>query len=234
MFGDRWLSVATTFGGAVSIQGVLDPEGGAQVAATLAALTPPPVAGDQRSGGARRAEALVQACRLAAATSAAAVPASPQRPHVTVTIDWDSLRTQTPTPHGDLHPATVRRLACDAGVIPAVLAGAGEPLDLGRATRVVPAGMRRALILRDGCCRFPGCDRPATWTDAHHLRHWADGGPTALHNLLLLCRAHHGAVHEGGWSLALDPATASITATRPDGTPHDLTSRPRGQPPWGG
>jgi hypothetical protein len=74
--------------------------------------------------------------------------------------------------------------------------GASESLDVGRKTRVVPAGMRRALVVRDGGCLLPGCGRPQAWCDAHHIEHWADGGARALENLVLLCRPHHRAVHE--------------------------------------
>jgi Domain of unknown function (DUF222) len=124
--------------------------------------------------------------------------------------------------------ATARRLACDAGIIPVLLGSRAEPLDIGRLTRTVPTGLRRALALRDGGCRFPGCDRPAGWCDAHHLTAWADGGPTSLANLVLLCARHHTLVHEGGWRILFDPATAHITAYRPGGSRHDLTSAPRG------
>jgi hypothetical protein len=124
--------------------------------------------------------------------------------------------------------ATARRLACDAGIIPVLLGSQAEPLDIGRLTRTVPTGLRRALVLRDGGCRFPSCDRPAAWCDAHHLIAWADGGPTSLSNLVLLCARHHTMVHEGGWRLHTHPATAHITAHRPSGTRHDLTSAPRG------
>jgi len=61
--------------------------------------------------------------------------------------------------------------------------------------------MKRALIARDKGCRFPGCDMPAAWTDGHHVKHWPDGGPTELSNLLLFCRRHHRLFHEGGWTL---------------------------------
>ena len=79
-----------------------------------------------------------------------------------------------------LSPATVRRLACDASLIPAVLGGHGEPLDVGRRHRLVTPAIRTALILRDRGCSFPGCTVPAAWTDAHHLTHWIDGGRTSL------------------------------------------------------
>ena len=128
--------------------------------------------------------------------------------------------------------ATVRRVACDAGVIPVVLGADSEPLDIGRHSRVVPAGLRRALHLRDGGCRFAGCDRPAGWCDAHHIRHWADGGETSLANLILLCAHHHTLIHEG-WRLSGDPA-GTIRFQRPDRTRLDLTSEPRCRPPTRG
>jgi hypothetical protein len=155
-----------------------------------------------------------------------------------VTIDWETLRdglTATPTSLGgrlgsgiSIHPTTARRLACDATLIPAVLGSAGEPLDIGRATRIVPAGMRRALVLRDGGCRFPGCDRAPQWTDAHHLTPWAQGSPTRLQNLLLLCRNHHTTVHEGGWRINYDTTTNTVTAYRPGGQRLDITGQPQG------
>jgi hypothetical protein len=97
---------------------------------------------------------------------------------------------------------TVRRLACDATASRVTVGPSGEPLDVGRAVRTIPPAMRRALVVRDGGCRFPGCDRPPEWTDGHHLRHWADGGETKLDNLVLLCRRHHRVVHEGRWRLS--------------------------------
>ena len=87
-------------------------------------------------------------------------------------------------------------------LLPPALGGAPtQPLEVGRATRVVSAAQRAALAVRDGGCRFPGCDRPPAWCEAHHLRHWLHGGATDLANLVLLCRAHHRAVHEGGQHL---------------------------------
>jgi hypothetical protein len=70
----------------------------------------------------------------------------------------------------------------------------------------VPSALRRALVIRDRGCRFPGCDLPADWTDGHHLTHWADGGETRLDNLVLLCRRHHRHVHEQRWRLEGNPA----------------------------
>jgi Domain of unknown function (DUF222)/HNH endonuclease len=90
------------------------------------------------------------------------------------------------------------RLHAALAVLPPGLGGpATQPLEVGRATRAVSPAQRTALVVRDGGCVFPGCDRPPAWCDAHHLRHWLHGGPTDLENLVLLCRAHHRAVHEG-------------------------------------
>ena len=97
-------------------------------------------------------------------------------------------------------PETARRLACDANVVRVVTGGASEPLDVGRASRTVSPAQRRALTIRDRGCVFPGCDRPPGWCDGHHIVHWADGGPTDLANLALLCHHHHKAMHEGGWT----------------------------------
>ncbi len=102
--------------------------------------------------------------------------------------------------------------------LPPPLRAASLPLDIGRATRVIPPALRKALIIRDGCCAFPGCDRPPSWCDAHHIRHWADGGPTALANLVLLCRRHHRYVHEKRWQLTLNHE-GTVTATPPTTPP---------------
>jgi hypothetical protein len=92
-----------------------------------------------------------------------------------------------------------------------------EPLDVGRRSKVVPPAMRRAVIVRDRGCRFPGCDRPYTWCDAHHVAHWADGGPTAAQNLLLLCRPHHRLVHRPG-RFRLELLDGKPVFRRPDGS----------------
>ena len=114
---------------------------------------------------------------------------------------------------GPIPAARARQLACDAGISRIITAGASQPLDVGRRTRTVPAQLRRALAARDRGCRFPGCDRPVAWCDAHHLRHWADGGPTVPANLVLLCRLHHTMIHQG-WELTCHP-DGTTTATPP-------------------
>ena len=115
-----------------------------------------------------------------------------------------------------LAPDTVRRIACDGSLLRITDDAAGNPLDIGRKTRAVPPAMQRALRSRDGGCRFPGCVRKR-FVDAHHLRHWANGGKTSLDNLILLCRGHHRLVHEGEFG-AERIADGAIQFTRPDGS----------------
>jgi 5-methylcytosine-specific restriction protein A len=115
-------------------------------------------------------------------------------------------------------PAEVaRRLACDASIRRVVLSARSEPLDVGRRTPVVPPALRRAVILRDRRCRFPGCDRPPAWCDVHHIVPWSHGGPTSLANLGLLCRRHHRLVHPpNGFGTRV--IEGEIVFDRPDGT----------------
>jgi len=105
-----------------------------------------------------------------------------------------------------ISPGEARRLACDAHIVPAVLGGDSQVLDLGRTRRLFTGPIRRALILRDGGCTFPGCDRPARWAEGHHLIPWANGGTTTLTNACLICRRHHRLLHNNsGWQAHLGP-----------------------------
>jgi len=118
---------------------------------------------------------------------------------------------------GGIHVSaeTSRRLSCDAALVVMRESPDGSVLDVGRKTRTIPTAIRRALDARDQRCRFPGCT--ASRCDAHHIEHWADGGATALDNLVLVCRRHHRLVHEGGWDVAL--TAGETTFIRPDGRP---------------
>lgn len=128
--------------------------------------------------------------------------------------------------HTNISAARIRRMACDAKILPVVLGSKSEPLDIGRATRVVPRSIRRALIQRDRGCTFPSCTKRAKWTHAHHLVHWAMGGPTSLQNLALLCHHHHRLIHQRLGSPD-DPGTSVVHPTIPCGPPaHTTTQRP--------
>jgi HNH endonuclease len=111
---------------------------------------------------------------------------------------------------------TSRRLACDASRVVMWHRADGQTPDVGCRTRTIPPALRRALLHRDRGCRFPGCGVPTG--QGHHLRHWANGGPTTLHNLALLCRRHHRAVHEEGYQVDRT-ADGQLCFRRPDGRP---------------
>lgn len=124
---------------------------------------------------------------------------------VVVHVDEKTLRGQ-PDEHSqsDLPIETVRRLCCDGAVVPVTEDEKGNPLHVGRKHRVVQPSLKRALISRDRCCRFPGCTHQK-WLDAHHVEHWADGGETSLDNTVLLCSRHHRLLHEGKFDIKAGP-----------------------------
>jgi 5-methylcytosine-specific restriction endonuclease McrA len=109
---------------------------------------------------------------------------------------------------------TSRRLACDASRVVMRHAPDGQVVEVGARTRTIPPALRRALHHRDRGCRFPGCGLP--FGQGHHIRHWAQGGPTTLSNLALLCRRHHRAVHEEGYQVDRQP-DGELRFRRPDG-----------------
>ncbi len=96
----------------------------------------------------------------------------------------------------ELDWAQLRMTACDASVIPMVLNSKGEPLDVGRSQRSFPTSIRRAVIVRDGGCAYPGCNMPHMYSEVHHIKHWQDGGSTSLENAVMLCRFHHLVIHQ--------------------------------------
>lgn len=167
---------------------------------------------DTRSAEQRRGEALVEVCRRATAVTPATT-ASGVKATVFVTIRWKDLRDGTGggTVFGGVDggtvvgPETVRRMACDGGIVPVVLGSRGEILDVGRTWRLFTAGQQKALWWRDRHCTFPGCDVPAHWCHAHHVRHWADGGATDLGNAALLCARHHTVVHRDRLTARVGP-----------------------------
>lgn len=176
------------------------------VVTALHAYTDPPSDDDRRPGSQRRADALVRICEVALER----LPAG-RRDHgqVSVVVDWATLAGDASGRAdgqytGPVHLDDVHRLLCDTTVSRIVTDPAGIPIDVGRARRNPPARLRRALVARDEGCRFPGCDRPPGWCDAHHIHHWTRGGSTDLPNLVLLCSHHHRLVHRPGWVLRLD------------------------------
>jgi 5-methylcytosine-specific restriction endonuclease McrA len=117
---------------------------------------------------------------------------------------------------GHVSAETSRRMACDASRVVMRHDDEGRLLEVGARTRTIPPALRRALLHRDRSCRFPGCH--ARVGEGHHVRHWAQGGPTTLGNLVLLCRRHHHAVHEEGYQVSRGP-DGTLAFHRPDGRP---------------
>ncbi|MFI6232632.1 DUF222 domain-containing protein [Micromonospora sp. NPDC050784] len=202
----RHVTLSEQQNGQVRLSGNLDTETASLLREAIDPLCAPAGEHDDRSPGQRRADALGEICRLALRTGQLPDNGG-DRPQVVVTVSLDDLvngvRAGTLETGTRLTPGAVRRLACDAGVLPAVLGGNSQVLDVGRQRRLFTGPLRRALVLRDGGCAFPGCDRPPRWCDGHHLRHWADGGTTALSNAVLLCGYHHRFIHRGDWAVRI-------------------------------
>ena len=119
----------------------------------------------------------------------------------------------------DLPVETIRRIACDANVIPLVLNGAGQPLDIGRSQRLASAAQRRALEAAHDTCAFDGCPVAFHACQIHHIDYWEHGGPTDLDNMVPLCSRHHHAAHEGGWTLRLEPGSRTLRVQPPGSSP---------------
>jgi hypothetical protein len=225
----RRLHVSPTAFGMVRIDGDLDSLAGEAVITALRAVidaeTRSGPTKDRRTPAQRRADALGEICRRFLDRSDRPF-VNGERPHVTVTVSLESLTTEGDPTEGD--PAELdhtgpigtnlaRLLACDGSVGRIVFGPRSEPLDVGRRTKVVPVGLRRAVVARDRACRFPGCGRPHLWCDAHHIVHWAHGGDTSLGNLVLLCRRHHRMIHWGRFRPEV--RDGRVMFVRADGSP---------------
>ena len=198
----RSLKLSPCEDGTLLLEGWLDTIGGAALRGALEPLALPHGEHDDRCRERRNADALVEVI-----THVQDSGSLPQRPHLQVTASLDTLRGSAGSPAGDMEyslpvsAATVQRLACDGTITRVVFGPESVVIDVGRARRVVAGPTRRALNARDGHCKWPRCDRPASWSDAHHVIHWTKGGETDLSNMVLLCHRHHWMAHEGGWQL---------------------------------
>src|SRR5438132_9628622 len=193
----RYFHIGEPQDGLVRVDGLLDAEGGATLRTALQPFMKP-IPNDERSYGQRSVDALMELCRQG---SGSRRDGAGPRPQLIIRANLDTLAGIKGAPAGELEgggtvPAeTVQRYACDSAI--SRITGQAElEHELNHASRTVPAPTRRALEARDRHCVFPGCTRPLTWCDGHHLVWWTRGGATALPNLALLCRPHHRMVHE--------------------------------------
>jgi hypothetical protein len=241
----RYLSLTDDRAGGVRITGRGSAEDGALITAALLPLTCPVPAADDQTGevvhdprdhGARLWDALVATAQHALDTDLPPMTHG-TRPRLLITLDHDTLKARldgagigTTADGTDLPPGVLRRIACDADLVPAVLGTTREVLDVGRTRRLVTAALWTALVLRDRHCTFPACTRPPLMCHAHHLRHWADGGTTTLHNLALLCGHHHRVIHHTPWDIQLnttDKRPEYRPPPKPGTTPEWIRYRPR-------
>ncbi|MDQ4047620.1 MAG: HNH endonuclease [Actinomycetota bacterium] len=184
--------------------------------------TYPDVSLDHRSRAQKQLDGLVGACKSAMAS--ASLPANGGfRPQVLATIDYRDLLAKVlerqqafkDVPRGGsrsagtaslaftgpVNAATIRKIACDADIIPVVLGSEGRVLDIGRTSRIFPPHIRKAITARDQGCAFPGCTIPAPWCEAHHIQYWSRGGSTGTGNGVLLCSHHHHLIHKEQWQI---------------------------------
>ncbi|MBM4589925.1 DUF222 domain-containing protein [Rhodococcus hoagii] len=216
-----------TLNGRVSVKGDLDAVTGEMLLTALSALTKPrnPLddPAEKRTPARQRADAFAEILRRYLDSGEAPIEGG-DRPHLSLHVNAADLARSEAAhewvnpdgdsdlfgdkdiarmPHtGPLSIATARRIACDCHLTPIVMDD-GVPLNLGRTSRTVSKKQRRALIARDHGCAFPGCGTPPAHCEGHHIKHWADGGPTDLDNLVLLCRYHHQLLHHSHWDVRI-------------------------------
>ncbi|NKS38046.1 DUF222 domain-containing protein [Rhodococcus hoagii] len=218
-----------TLNGRVSVKGDLDAVTGEMLLTALSSLTKPrnllDDPAEKRTPARQRADAFAEILRRYLDSGDAPTEGG-ERPHLSLHVNASDLARSESAhewthpnegsdlfgdkdiarmPHmGPLSIATARRLACDCHLTPIVMDD-GVPLNLGRTSRTVSKKQRRALIARDHGCAFPGCGAPPAHCEGHHITHWADGGPTDLDNLVLLCRYHHTLLHHSHWKVHIGP-----------------------------
>jgi 5-methylcytosine-specific restriction endonuclease McrA len=193
--------------GSVVFRGKVDPESGAKLAALISPLAKPTSARDPRTTPERQGDAFAEIIELAAGSEDLPEEGG-ERPHLALTMSVREFMGQSGTAEmegaGPLNAASVRRIACDSTVMRVILGAKSVPLNVGRTARTIPTQIRKALIIRDKGCAFPGCGRRPRQCHAHHVVHWADGGPTSLDNLTLLCGEHHRLIHHSNWSVTVN------------------------------
>jgi hypothetical protein len=202
----RTLYLAVTLGGTGILEATSEPIGHEIIATALAKeMDRDFQRTDPRTRPQRRYDALVNICRRDLERGGRGTRRT--RPHISVVVDLAEIEgrslavaasVRNEAEHGGrLSRATLEQLMCDCSISRVITSGQSEVVDVGRATRTISAQLWKALVVRDGHCTAPGCERPPGECDGHHVRHWTKGGPTDLANLQLLCWDHHRAVHRG-------------------------------------
>jgi hypothetical protein len=195
-YEQRHLRLSRWEDGSLILSGVLDPVEGIALRSALEPLARKSGVHDNRTREQRLADALVELTTTG----------GKQTVSLQVTSSVETLLGLVGAPGAEnefslpISSKTVERWACDSSIT-RILIQDSVVIDMGRAERTIKGPRRRALIARDQHCRWPGCERPASYCDGHHLRHWIRGGGGEIENQILLCRRHHWMVHEGKWRL---------------------------------
>ena len=201
-----------------ALNGDFDAKGGKTISEAVNAALDMPTDGDERCLARRRADAIVRIAEFFLAHENLGVEGG-ERPHLSLTITWDELMEWLPIKALPSDPSDLAafltkadrdQILCDCNIARIILGPDSQPLDVGREQRTVPRWMRRAIAQRDRGCRFPGCDRRASWCEAHHVIPWWQGGPTSINNMVLLCAFHHHVVHRQGWTNTFNGITYTI------------------------
>jgi hypothetical protein len=207
MSENRKLWISTGEDGAVWINGVFDPVGGASIRTALEPLARRSGKHDDRCREKRMADALLD-LSLRALDSGLVPQQGSQRTHLQITTSLETLLGLPGAPGADMEfspmpvsTKTVERLACDCSFTRIILDAKSMVIDVARAQRSISGPGRKALNVRDRGCTWPCCDRPVSFTAGHHIKHWFHGGTNEPPNLTLLCYRHHWMVHEGGWQI---------------------------------
>ncbi|MGI8758462.1 MAG: DUF222 domain-containing protein [Acidimicrobiales bacterium] len=223
------LHLSKGFRGRWALDGDLDALSGEVLDTALRLVDAPHADGEvHRSASQRRAQALTDICRFFL-QHRDHPSGNRHRPHVNVIVRLEDLEAGQGGECADgvvLDGPSLAALVCDSSFHRVLMAGSSV-LDYGTATRTISANLFNALVVRDRCCRFPGCDRPVRWTEVHHVVHVADGGPTCPSNCVLLCSRHHHRLHLSGWGAELR-GDGVLEVRDPNG--RAFTSRPPPHP----
>jgi hypothetical protein len=237
----RYLTLTPLSNGMTQLSGLLDPASAAIVGAAYDAATSPRRGGprfvdseqreraeklvaDERSLGQIALDTFVDLLRIGTEVDPGRLLGARRHAVRVLVTDSDLRERRGPAFIQDqteaISIATAEQHICDAGIVPIHFTDDGEPLRLGTTRRLFTSKQRDALAARDGGCRYPKCDRPASWCEAHHRIPWKDGGPTDTRDGVLLCRHHHMLVHDNGWAIDRDPEHGFVAIPPRSVDPH--------------